>query len=171
MLATVQAIGMTAGLSSQGLFFSSGFVTSFVAIVSLITGSMFMMWLGEQITEKGIGNGISMLIFAGIVAGLPAAIGQSIEQARQGELSILMLLFILAAGLAVIWIIVMIEKGQRRITLIMLKGNKAEEWFRHRKAIFHLRLIWRVLSLLFLPHQFFCSQRLLQNGLAGPRKR
>ena len=70
----------------------------FVAIISLVTGAVFMMWLGEQITEKGVGNGISLLIFAGIVAGLPAAIGQSLKQARQGDINILVLLFILAAG-------------------------------------------------------------------------
>lgn len=140
LLATVQAIGMTAGLSSQGLFFAPGFLTSFVAIVSLITGSMFMMWLGEQITEKGIGNGISMLIFAGIVAGLPSAIGQSIEQARQGELSILMLLFILAVGLAVIWIIVMIEKGQRRITINYAKRQQGRRMVQAQKSHLPLKI-------------------------------
>ena len=75
------------------------------------------MWLGEQITERGIGNGISMLIFAGIVAGLPSAIGQSVEQARQGEINIIALLIIGMVAVAVIGLIVFIERGQRRITV------------------------------------------------------
>ncbi|MCV6005713.1 preprotein translocase subunit SecY, partial [Escherichia coli] len=71
-----------------------------IATVSLVTGTMFLMWLGEQITERGIGNGISLLIFAGIVAGLPSAIGQTIEQARQGELHVLLLLLIAVLAFA-----------------------------------------------------------------------
>ena len=71
LLAAVQASGMSIGMGAQGLFYASGFSVIFVAIVSLVAGAMFMMWLGEQITERGVGNGISMLIFAGIVAGLP----------------------------------------------------------------------------------------------------
>ena len=116
-LATIQAAGMSAGLASQGLFFESSMMTLVVSSIALITGAVFMMWLGEQITERGIGNGISMLIFAGIVAGLPSAIGQAIEQARQGELNVLVLLAILIIAFAVIWIIVLIERGQRRITI------------------------------------------------------
>ena len=79
LLAAVQASGMAVGMAAQGLFYSAGFSVVFVAIVALIAGAMFMMWLGEQITERGIGNGISMLIFAGIVAGLPSALGQTLE--------------------------------------------------------------------------------------------
>jgi preprotein translocase subunit SecY len=78
---------------------------------------MFMMWLGEQITERGVGNGISMLIFAGIVAGLPAALGQTLEQARQGELNVLVMLVVLVIAVGVIFLIVRIERGQRRITV------------------------------------------------------
>jgi preprotein translocase subunit SecY len=83
-----------------------------------------MMWLGEQITERGIGNGISLLIFAGIVAGLPAAIGQSLEQARQGEISILILLGILVLAAVVIYLVVFIERGQRRITVNYAKRQQ-----------------------------------------------
>jgi preprotein translocase subunit SecY len=89
----------------------------FLAVVSLVTGSLFMMWLGEQITERGIGNGVSMLIFAGIVAGLPAAIGQALEQARQGELNVLLLIGIAIGVPALIFAIVFIERGQRKITV------------------------------------------------------
>ena len=117
LLAMIQASGMSIGLQAQGLFFATGPGVLFVSIVSLVTGAMFMMWLGEQITERGIGNGISMLIFAGIVAGLPSALGQTIEQARQGELNVLVMLVILAIAVAVIFFIVRIERGQRRVTV------------------------------------------------------
>ena len=75
-------------LASQGVAFSVDFGFHFVAVTTFVAGAMFMMWLGEQITERGVGNGISMLIFAGIVAGLPSAIGQSFESARQGDINI-----------------------------------------------------------------------------------
>ncbi|MDF1645181.1 MAG: preprotein translocase subunit SecY [Pseudomonadales bacterium] len=117
VLATVQAVGMSFGLAGQGLALSIGPMFYVTAIVSLVTGSIFLMWLGEQITERGIGNGISMLIFAGIVAGLPSAIGQSVEQARQGEINIIALLLIGLVAVAVIGLIVFIERGQRRITV------------------------------------------------------
>lgn len=117
VLATIQAVGMSFGLAGQGLALSMGPTFYITAIISLVTGSIFLMWLGEQITERGIGNGISMLIFAGIVAGLPSAIGQSIEQARQGEINIIALLLIGLVAVAVIGLIVFIERGQRRITV------------------------------------------------------
>ena len=77
VLATVQALGMAVGLANQGVAFTTAFNFYFVAVVTLVAGAVFLMWLGEQVTERGIGNGISILIFAGIVAGLPGAIGQS----------------------------------------------------------------------------------------------
>jgi preprotein translocase subunit SecY len=116
-LALIQAAGMSVGMASQGLFFDAGFHTILVAVISLVTGAMFMMWLGEQITERGIGNGISMLIFAGIVAGLPSAVVQSIEQARQGELNFLVLLVVLFVAVFVTWLVVKVERAQRRITI------------------------------------------------------
>lgn len=81
ILATLQALGMSVGLANQGVAFAADFSFYFVAVVTLVSGAVFLMWLGEQITEHGIGNGISILIFAGIVAGLPSAIGQSFEAA------------------------------------------------------------------------------------------
>ena len=116
-LAVIQATGMSVGMAAQGLFYATGFSVVFVAVVSLVAGAMFMMWLGEQITERGIGNGISMLIFAGIVAGLPSALGQTLEQARQGELNVLVLLAVLVIAVGVVFLIVRIERGQRRITV------------------------------------------------------
>ena len=116
-LAVIKATGMSVGMAAQGLFYATGFSVVFVAVVSLVAGAMFMMWLGEQITERGIGNGISMLIFAGIVAGLPSALGQTLEQARQGELNVLVLLAVLVIAVGVVFLIVRIERGQRRITV------------------------------------------------------
>ena len=117
VLALVQAIGMVSSLASSNALYTTGMSVQFLAVVSLVTGSLFMMWLGEQITERGIGNGVSMLIFAGIVAGLPAAIGQALEQARQGELNVLLLIGIAIGVPALIFAIVFIERGQRKITV------------------------------------------------------
>lgn len=116
-LATVQGFAMSSGLASQGLAYVPDIPFHFVAITTLVTGAMFMMWLGEQITERGVGNGISILIFAGIVAGFPGAIGQSFEQARQGEISIVALLLIGAIAVVVVAGVVFVERGQRRITI------------------------------------------------------
>ena len=127
VLATVQATGMAVGLGNQGLAYSPDISFYFVAIVSLVTGAVFMMWLGEQVTERGIGNGISLLIFAGIVAGLPSAIGQSLEQARQGEINFLVLLLILALAVAVVYMVVFIERGQRRITVNYAKRQQGRQ--------------------------------------------
>lgn len=117
LLASVQATGMVSSLASSQALYATGMSVFILAAVSLVTGSIFMMWLGEQITERGIGNGISMLIFAGIVAGLPAAIGQALEQARQGDLNVILLVAIGLGIPALIFGIVYIERGQRRITV------------------------------------------------------
>ena len=116
-LAAVQAFGMSGAIAAQGLVYNPDLFFHMMAIISLITGSVFMMWLGEQITERGIGNGISMLIFVGIVAGLPGAVGQALEQSRQGQLNALLLLLLLTLSLLVMCFIVWIERGQRRIPL------------------------------------------------------
>ncbi len=137
-LALVQATGMTVGMANQGLAYEATALFYLIAIVSLVTGAVFMMWLGEQITEKGVGNGISLLIFAGIVAGLPAAIGQSLEQARQGEINILLLLFILALAIAVIYMVVFIERGQRRVTVNYAKRQQGRKMYQAQSS--HLPL-------------------------------
>ena len=138
VLAIIQATGMTVGMANQGMSYDASLVFYVIAITSLVTGAVFMMWLGEQITEKGVGNGISLLIFAGIVAGLPAAIGQSLEQARQGELNILVLLFILTLAIAVIYMIVFIERGQRRITVNYAKRQQGRRMMQAQSS--HLPL-------------------------------
>ncbi|WP_026972176.1 preprotein translocase subunit SecY [Aliagarivorans marinus] len=130
-LATVQAFGIATGLPNmmEGLVVNTGLAFTFTAMVSLVTGTMFLMWLGEQITERGIGNGISILIFAGIVAGLPSAIGQTAEQARQGELHLLLLLFIVALVFAVTFFVVFVERGQRRIVVNYAKRQQGRKVF------------------------------------------
>jgi len=116
ILALVQATGMSVGLASQGIAYSADFSFYFTAIITFVSGAVFMMWLGEQITEKGIGNGISLLIFAGIVAGLPSAVGQAFELARnEGAWNVLPLLALSVLGIATVAFVVFIERGQRRL--------------------------------------------------------
>jgi preprotein translocase subunit SecY len=116
-LALIQGTAMAVGFASQGLAYEVNTMFYMVAISSLVAGAVFLMWLGEQITERGIGNGISMLIFAGIVAGIPGAIGQALESARQGDLNSLILVFVLLIAVAVVYFVVFIERGQRRLTV------------------------------------------------------
>src|SRR5690625_7225392 len=97
----------------SGFAYNPGFSFFFVAVTTLVTGAVLMMWLGEQITERGIGNGISMLIFAGIVAGMPGAVGQALESARQGQLHLIGLMFIAILAMAVVYCVVFIERGDR----------------------------------------------------------
>ncbi|MFG3454940.1 MULTISPECIES: preprotein translocase subunit SecY [Pseudomonadaceae] len=129
VLAIVQAIGMSVGLAGQGVAFSTDFGFYFVAITTFVAGAMFMMWLGEQITERGVGNGISMLIFAGIVAGLPGALGQSFESARQGDVNIIALLAVGLLAVAIIGFVVFIERGQRRIAVHYAKRQQGRKVF------------------------------------------
>jgi preprotein translocase subunit SecY len=117
LLALIQGTAMAVGFASQGLAYEISTMFYLVAISSLVAGAVFLMWLGEQITERGIGNGISMLIFAGIVAGIPGAIGQALESARQGDLNSLTLIFVLIVAIAVVYFVVFIERGQRRLTV------------------------------------------------------
>jgi len=114
-LAIIQSLGMAVALQSQGIALSTGSAFLLTAVISLVSGTMFLMWLGEQITERGIGNGISLIIFAGIVAGLPAAVVQVFEKAREGELHVVSLLALLVIAGGVIAFVVFMEKAQRRL--------------------------------------------------------
>ena len=131
VLATVQSIGIATSLPGMmpGLVMNVGFSFYFAAVVSLVTGTMFLMWLGEQITERGIGNGISILIFAGIVAGMPQAVGQTAEMARQGELHLLVLLLMCVIVFAVTFFVVFVERGQRRIVVNYAKRQQGRKVF------------------------------------------
>ena len=127
-LALFQALGIALALEgSPGLVISPGFGFRMTAVVSLVAGTMFLMWLGEQITERGLGNGISILIFAGIAAGLPSAIGGLLELVRTGAMSVLVALFIVVLVAGVTYVVVFVERGQRKILVNYAKrqvGNK-----------------------------------------------
>ncbi len=128
LLATFQGLGIAIALEGQaGLVLDPGMAFRLTAVVTLVSGTMFLMWLGEQITERGIGNGISIIIFAGIVAGLPSAIGGTLELARTGAFSIPLVVFLLVAIILVTALVVFVERGQRKITVNYAKrqvGNK-----------------------------------------------
>jgi len=127
-LAIFQSLGIALALEgSAGLVISPGFGFRMTAVVTLVAGTMFLMWLGEQITERGLGNGISILIFAGIVAGLPSALGGMFELIRTGGMSIIVAMLILAVVAAVTYFVVFVERGQRKILVNYAKrqvGNK-----------------------------------------------
>jgi preprotein translocase subunit SecY len=128
VLAIFQSFGIALALEgSAGLVITPGFGFQMTTVVSLVAGTMFLMWLGEQITERGLGNGISILIFAGIAAGLPGAIGGLFELVRTGAMSIAACLFIIALAVGVTFAVVFVERGQRKILVNYAKrqvGNK-----------------------------------------------
>ena len=132
VLATFQSLGVAIALQQQrignvSVVVDPGPIFMLTAVVTLVCGTMFLMWLGEQVTERGIGNGISIIIFAGIVAGLPSAVGGTMELGRTGELSWFAILFLFVLALAVTFFVVFIERGQRRITVNYAKrqqGNR-----------------------------------------------
>jgi len=128
-LALFQGIGITVALQNQGVVLNPGPDFVFIGTATLVTGTMFLMWLGEQITERGIGNGISLIIFAGIVAGLPAALGGTLELTRTGEIGIPTVLMLLALALGVIWFIVFMERGQRRITVNYARRQQGRKMY------------------------------------------
>ena len=127
-LALFQSLGIAVALESQaGLVLSPGFGFRMTAVVSLTAGTMFLMWLGEQITERGLGNGISILIFAGIAAGLPSSIGGLLELVRTGAMGIPAAIFIVLVVAAVTYFVVFVERGQRKILVNYARrqvGNK-----------------------------------------------
>ena len=129
VLATFQALGIAIALEGQtgGLVIDPGFVFRFTAVVTLVGGTMFLMWLGEQITERGIGNGISIIIFAGIVAGLPRAVGGTLGLVSSVAFSIPLVIFLVLAVIAVTAFVIFVERGMRKITVNYAKrqvGNK-----------------------------------------------
>ena len=134
VLATVQATGVAYALQNQqfgGLpvVIEPGPAFMFTAIVTLVAGTMFLMWLGEQVTERGIGNGISIIIFAGIVAGLPSAIGGTLELGSTGELSLFMIFFFMLMAIAVTYFVIFVERGQRRITVNYAKRQQGRKMY------------------------------------------
>jgi preprotein translocase subunit SecY len=124
LLASAQSVGAAVAFQNQGVVISPGPNFVFTAAVTLVTGTVFLMWLGEQITERGIGNGISMIILSSIIAGLPAAIGGTLELVNTGEMSPLLALTLILLVLGVTYFVVYMERGQRRITVNYAKRQQ-----------------------------------------------
>jgi len=139
-IALIQGTSLAVTLANQGLAFESGFAFTFVATLTLVTGSIFMMWLGEQITERGVGNGISLLIFSGIVSGFPSALGQMFEAARLGNINIIALLAMGVLAIAIVWFVVRVERGQRRITVNYAKKQQGRRVFQAQSSHLPLKI-------------------------------
>nr|MBS0022325.1 preprotein translocase subunit SecY [Gammaproteobacteria bacterium] len=144
-LATFQALGVAIALESQqagglAVVIDPGLAFRITAVVTLVTGTIFLMWLGEQVTERGIGNGISIIIFAGIVAGLPSAIGGTLELGRTGEIHVLMMFLLLAIALGVTGFVVFVERGQRRITVNYAKRQVGRKLYAGQSSHLPLKL-------------------------------
>ena len=137
-LALVQGFAMSSGLASQGLSYTATISFHFVAVTTLVTGAMFLMWLGEQVTERGVGNGISILIFAGIVAGFPGAIGQLFEQGRQGEIHPIVMMVVGVVAVLIVAGVVFVERGQRRITINYARRQQGRQMYQQQSS--HLPL-------------------------------
>ena len=145
ILAAFQALGVAIALEAQqagaqSLVVNPGLAFKVTAVTSLVTGTMFLMWLGEQITERGVGNGISILIFAGIVAGLPRAVGSTLELSRTGELNPLLVLVILLLVIVVTGVVVFIERGQRRITVNYAKRQMGRRLYQGQASHLPLKI-------------------------------
>jgi preprotein translocase subunit SecY len=128
-LATFQSIGASIAFQNQGVVINPGPQFVFIACVTMVTGTMFLMWLGEQVTERGIGNGISMIILAGIVAGLPSALGGTLELVRSGEMPAALALILFFLILAVTAFVAFVERGQRRIAVNYAKRQQGRRMY------------------------------------------
>ena len=140
-LATFQALGISVALQAQpGLVINPGLMFELNTVVTLVTGTMFLMWLGEQITERGLGNGISIIIFGGIVSGLPNALASLLELVRTGSMNILSALLIVVIVLAVTYFVVFVERGQRRILVNYAKRQVGNKVYGGQSSYFPLKL-------------------------------
>ncbi len=140
LLALVQSVGMCAGLISQGITLSSGLAFYVPAVTSLVAGTMFLMWLGEQITERGVGNGISMIIFAGIVAGLPTIAMQTFSSIENGQSSLIGILVFAVLSILVLSAIVFIEKAQRRVPVNYAQKQQGRRVFTAQQTHLPLKI-------------------------------
>ena len=140
-LATFQALGISVALQAQpGLVVNPGLMFELNTVVTLVTGTMFLMWLGEQITERGLGNGISIIIFGGIVSGLPNALASLLELVRTGSMNILSALLIVVICVAVTYFVVFVERGQRRILVNYAKRQVGNKIYGGQSSYFPLKL-------------------------------
>jgi preprotein translocase subunit SecY len=140
LLATVQAYGISVGLEGQGLALDPGAFFRASAVITLVGGTMFLMWLGEQITARGIGNGISLVIFIGIIAELPGALAQFFEQGRTGQINTLVIISVLFLAVAVIYAVVFLERAQRRILIQYPKRQVGSKMFGGENSHLPLKL-------------------------------
>ena len=165
LLATFQAFGIGVMLLKQqgGIVIMQENLFIFTTVVTLVTGTMFLMWLGEQVTERGIGNGISMIIFAGIVAGLPSAIGGTLELASSGQLNGAFVVVIFLFAVLVTAAVVYVERGQRRITVNYAKRQQGRKMFAAQSS--HLPLKVNMAGV--IPPIFASSIILFPATLAG----
>ena len=140
-LATFQALGISVALQAQpGLVINPGLMFELNTVVTLVTGTMFLMWLGEQITERGLGNGISIIIFGGIVSGLPNALASLLELVRTGSMNIISALLIVVIVAAVTYFVVFVERGQRRILVNYAKRQVGNKIYGGQSSYFPLKL-------------------------------
>lgn len=139
-LATFQAIGMSKFLASSGSAMFVGPMFYISTVVTLVTGTMFLMWLGEKITERGVGNGISLIIFAGIASGLPSAIGKTFEQVRQAAMNPIALVFLVVVLLVITGFVVFVERGQRRITVNYAKRQQGRKVYAAQQSHLPLKI-------------------------------
>ncbi len=145
LLATFQGVGVSMALQGQeagglSVVMNPGVAFVFATTVTLVGGTIFLMWLGEQVTERGIGNGISIIIFSGIVAGLPSAIGGTLELARTGELNGLLIIVLFLLAIAVTALVVFVERGQRRITINYAKRQQGRKMYAAQSSFLPLKL-------------------------------
>lgn len=140
VLSLFQAIGIAKWLGSQGIVINPNFSFYFVATTTLVTGTMFLMWLGEQMTERGIGNGISLIIFAGIVSRFPEAVGQVITQVKQGQMQVLSVLVLVAVVLAVTGFVVFMERAQRKIPVNYAKRQQGRKIYAAQSSHLPLKI-------------------------------
>lgn len=145
VLATFQALGVAIALESQNVngmsvVIDPGLMFRITAVITLVGGTIFLMWLGEQITERGIGNGISLIIFAGIVAGLPSALGGTFEQVNTGALHAITVFILLALVAAVIAFVVFVERGQRRIPVHYAQKMRGRKLYGGQESHLPLKL-------------------------------
>ena len=145
VLATFQAFGVATAIQSQSagglpVVFNPGLAFMFTAVVTLVSGTLFLMWLGEQVTERGIGNGISIIIFGGIVAGLPSAIGGTLELVRTGEMNAFMVIILFLLAIAVTAFVIFVERAQRRITINYAKRQQGNKMMAGQSSFLPLKL-------------------------------
>ena len=140
ILGTLQAYGISVGLEASNVVADPGWFFRISTVLTLVGGTMFLMWLGEQITARGIGNGISLIIFAGIVAAMPSAIAQLLEQGRTGAISTATMLTVLVVAVALVFLIVFVERAQRKLLIQYPKRQVGNKMFEGNSSHLPLKL-------------------------------